>query len=151
MFDIGFAIWVVSAALLHGALGYVAVDYFTPYPPYLGFIFGISPDFDVVFKTVDLGMPFIHRGITHTPIFFGVVLMLLVISSRDPVFHSFFLSYGLHIVVDAMSGWGVMATYPLSTNWFLVSYGVNRQMNLILIVLSAVTVAIWLPPKRRFT
>lgn len=144
-------VWIFLAAMLHAATGYLFVSYFTPYAPRFGLIGGLIPDFDAVFLAMDTPFPFVHRGITHTLFFLLALILVMWLSRiREGAIHGISIGVALHLFFDTISGWGVMWFWPLYDVRVHLVLQVNALRNLTLIVTLALTIAILLPPKRRF-
>lgn len=144
-------VWVFLAAMLHAATGYLFVSVLTPYAPRYGLLGGLIPDLDIVFLVLGTSSPFVHRGITHTLFFLLALILVLWLSRvREDAIHGIGIGVGVHLIFDTISGWGVMWFWPLHDARVFLPLQVNGQRNLTLIVTLALTIAILLPPKRRF-
>lgn len=77
---------------------------------------GIVADADVIFTSMGTGFPFMHRGILHTPIILGIILIAIYFATRRPeicaAFGAGFLS---HLFIDTFNPTGIMWLYPLPT------------------------------------
>lgn len=105
--DLEWAVFLLIALATHGAIGYALVTAFTASDPRLGAILAIAPDVDYVFPA-EWGTFFIHRGITHTPLFaFVVIASAYVIRRRRSDVAVTALALGSHLVIDAFSPMGL--------------------------------------------
>lgn len=129
--------YVLFAVLTHAAIGYTLVSIATDSAPLAGVAGAVVPDIDLLFAP-GWPFPFVHRGLTHTPLFAVVVVGAVVAWERygsEPTGRSPFeghrigaavtLGYGSHLVVDSLTASGVPWLYPLST----AGYGVVASIH----------------------
>lgn len=144
--------WALLATAIHLVLGYLAVDYLTPYPPRYGLVGGLIPDLDVALKLVETTFPFVHRGITHTPAFLAVLILgMWMLGVSEATLHGVGIGGMLHLLVDTASGWGVMWFWPARTTRVLLPLSLNARRTLLVLVAVSLAVILLLEPKRRFT
>lgn len=132
-------LYVLFAVLTHAALGYALVSVTTGRAPLAGLAAAVLPDADLLFAP-EWTFPFVHRGLTHTPLFGGTVVVAVVVwASRGSESWSLtrsrlrsrrlgaavVLGYGSHLVVDSLTASGVPWLYPLSS----VGYGVDLSVH----------------------
>ena len=105
--------FLLVAFATHGAIGYTLVAVLTPSNPRLGALVAIMPDIDFL-APADWGALFVHRGITHTPLFvIGVVVVVYSIRRRRSDAAFTFLALVSHVVIDALSPMGLPLLLPL--------------------------------------
>ncbi|ELY85953.1 metal-dependent hydrolase [Natrinema altunense] len=119
--DIGRLLFLSVAFVTHAVVGYALVRGFTGVDQrtgaWLGLGFGFAPDADFLFPA-DWGWPFVHRGITHAPLFaLAVVGGAYAVSRRRSVALAVALGLGSHIVIDSLSTMGVPWLFPLRLSW----------------------------------
>lgn len=106
-----------GAVLTHAVVGYALVRALTPVDPRVGIVFGVAPDADFLFPAT-LEWPFVHRGLTHTPLFaVGIVLGAVAVSGDRRVGAAVSLALGSHILLDSLSPAGIDWLFPLRTSW----------------------------------
>lgn len=111
--DAGRALFLALAFTTHGIVGYALVARFTDADPKLGFVLALVPDVDFLFP-VTWGVPFVHRGITHTLVFASTVVAVAYLSrSRREVTLASGLALGSHLLIDSLSPMGVPLLFPL--------------------------------------
>lgn len=111
--------FLTGAFLTHALLGYALVRSFTAADPRLGIVFGLLPDADFLFPAA-LEWPFVHRGLTHTPLFVGCLVALVTALTRDrTVGAATALALGSHLLLDSLSPAGIDWLFPIRTNWSL--------------------------------
>ncbi|MEF8807538.1 metal-dependent hydrolase [Natronomonas sp.] len=135
--DVGtldYAVYLLVAFATHAFVGYVLVATLTDAPPLLGAAVALAPDADFLFPA-ELGFPFVHRGITHTPAFAAACLLAgYALDADRDVLAAAGLVYGSHLLVDSLTPTGVMWLYPLSEASFNVATGGHSALS---------TAAIW--------
>lgn len=150
MYSVKMLAWYGLAGLLHALVGAAFIWVFTPYDPKWGAIGGIIPDLDVVFRFIDTQAPFVHRGITHTLFFIGlVVLVMWMVRTPEGTIHGVAWGMGLHLIFDTISGWGVMWFWPIQ-EWIHIPLHVNMPPKLKLLCFSLATLLALLPQRRRY-
>lgn len=113
--DIGRVLFLTQAFATHAIVGYALVWGFTETDPRLGAIMGVFPDVDFCFP-LEWGWPFVHRGITHTPLFaLAIVLGVYTIRQERPVERAVGLAIGSHLMIDSLSPKGIDWLFPLKT------------------------------------
>lgn len=106
-------VFLLVAFATHGAVGYALVAVLTTADPRLGAIVAIAPDIDLL-APADWGPLFVHRGITHTPLFvLGVVAVAYSIRWRRTDATFALLALGSHLSIDALSPMGLPLLLPL--------------------------------------
>ncbi|MBZ6496596.1 metal-dependent hydrolase [Natrinema longum] len=109
--------FLAGAFATHAIVGYALVRGGTGADPRLGIVFGLVPDVDFLFLS-EWGQPFVHRGITHTPLFvLAVVAGSYAIARSREIAAAVALALGSHLVIDALSPMGIDPLFPLETNW----------------------------------
>lgn len=106
------ATFLLVAFLTHAAVGYALVTVTTETDPRLGLVFGLLPDVDFLFPAA-LGFPFVHRGLTHTPLFALLVVGAVFVVSRKTALASGVALFS-HLCIDALSPAGIMWLYPIT-------------------------------------
>lgn len=97
---------VATHGLVGLALGALLVD-----RPVWGLVAGLFADADFLFPAA-LGWPFVHRGLTHTLVFFGVATAL--VAARDSrAGGAVGVAYASHLLIDTTTPKGVPLLYPL--------------------------------------
>ncbi|QLG47775.1 metal-dependent hydrolase [Natrinema halophilum] len=111
-------LFLAVAFLTHAFVGYALVRGFTDADPRLGIVFGLLPDGDFLFPVV-WEWPFVHRGITHTPLFaLTVVGSAYALSSRSRESAAAVgLAIGSHLAIDSLSPRGIDWLFPIETTW----------------------------------
>lgn len=110
--DLERVLFLTTAVLTHGIVGYALVRAFTDVTPTVGFFLGILPDVDFLFPAA-WGAPFIHRGITHTALFLiAIVTVASLWRSRKRFELASGLAVGSHLVIDSWSPMGVSWLFP---------------------------------------
>ncbi|MFB6164329.1 MAG: metal-dependent hydrolase [Haloarculaceae archaeon] len=105
--------------VLHALVGYLLVQYLTPWPPTWGALGGLVPNLDL-----PLGLwfqpPLVHRGLVHTPLFMLVVAgALLAGGVQRRRVAAFAVGYLAELGFDTVEGTdGIMWTYPLSSHHY---------------------------------
>ncbi|SEP99095.1 metal-dependent hydrolase [Natrinema salaciae] len=117
--------FLAGAFATHAFVGYALVRGVTDADPRLGIVFGLLPDADFLFPAA-WGWPFVHRGITHTPLFalalvagcYAVARSRRVAVARSRrVAVAIALAIGSHLAIDSLSPMGIDWLFPLETSW----------------------------------
>ncbi|WP_247730113.1 metal-dependent hydrolase [Halovivax limisalsi] len=109
-------VFYAGALATHAFLGYALVRAFTDADPWLGLGFGLLPDADFFFPAA-LEWPFVHRGLTHSPLVW-LALVLAAVAARDrSVASAVGLAYGSHLLLDSLSPKGIEWLFPLQSDW----------------------------------
>lgn len=123
--------YVLFAVLTHAVVGYTLAAV-VGRARVGGAVGAVVPDVDLLFVP-GWSFPFVHRGLTHTPLFAALLVGVLVWARRQttiPTLADRFraispsmvaLGYGSHLVLDSFTASGVPWLYPLST----AGYGVD--------------------------
>ncbi|WP_049904358.1 metal-dependent hydrolase [Natrialba asiatica] len=115
--ELGRILFLLGAFATHAFVGYALVRGCTDVDPRLGLAFGLLPDGDFLFPA-DWGWPFVHRGLTHTPLFAVGLLAGLYLASRNrSVALAGGLAIGSHLAIDSLSPMGIRWLFPLRTAW----------------------------------
>lgn len=121
--ELGRALFLSGAFATHAIVGYALVAGLTDADPRLGFVFGLFPDADFLFPA-DWAWPFVHRGITHTPLFGLAVVTGGYAIGRQQSFTTgrrvalaVGLSLSSHLAIDSLSPKGIDWLFPLRTSW----------------------------------
>lgn len=110
-------LFLAGAFATHALVGYALVRGFTDADPRLGVVFGLFPDADFLFP-VAWEWPFVHRGLTHTPLFAALVVLGTTALLRDRTAGiAVGLAIGSHLVIDSLSPKGIDWLFPLQTSW----------------------------------
>lgn len=110
--DVGRVLFLGVAFATHGVVGYALVHAFTTVDPRIGFVVGVVPDADFLFPAA-WGWPFVHRGITHSPVFtIAVVVGAYAIYRRREAVLAAGLPLLSHQAIDSFSPTGIAWTYP---------------------------------------
>lgn len=119
------ALFLASAFVTHAFVGYALVRGLTDADPRIGIVFGLLPDADYFFPA-GLGWPFVHRGVTHTPLFALAVIvgayavdrrLRLTDGRRRCLSVAVGLGIGSHLAIDSLSPTGIDWLFPLRTSW----------------------------------
>lgn len=114
--ETGRVLFLAWAFATHAVVGYALVRGFTDVDPRLGLCFGLVPDADFWFP-LDWGWPFVHRGITHTPLFALAIVAGSDAISRDrSIGLAVGLAIGSHLAIDSLSPMGIDWLFPLETS-----------------------------------
>lgn len=126
---LGYAVYLLVAFATHAFVGYVLVATLTDARPSIGAIVGLAPDADLLFPA-ELGFPFVHRGITHTPLLAAACLLVgyALDADRDGLV-GVGLAYGSHLLIDSLTPKGIMWLYPLSKASFNVASGGHSPLS----------------------
>ncbi|ELY98748.1 metal-dependent hydrolase [Natrialba aegyptia] len=115
--ELGRLLFLFSAFATHAFVGYALVRGLTDADPRLGLVLGLLPDGDFLFPA-DWGWPFVHRGLTHTPLFaIGLLAGLYLVSRNRSVALAGGLAIGSHLAIDSLSPMGIRWLFPLRTAW----------------------------------
>lgn len=111
------AVFLVGALTTHALVGYALVSRFTPVDPRVGALAGLFPDVDLLVPPA-VGEPFVHRGVTHTPLFLVAAALAVYAARRDrPLALAVGVALGSHLLVDSLSPQGIDWLFPLSGTW----------------------------------
>lgn len=125
-------LYLLSAVLTHAAVGYTLATVFADHPR-SGLGGGVLPDLDLLFAPA-WSFPFVHRGLTHTPLFAAGIAAALFAAGRRRAAGGAALGIGSHLVVDTLTRSGVPWLYPLSPDGLGVGLSVHSL---------APSVAVW--------
>lgn len=115
--DPGRFLFLAGAFATHAVVGYAIVRGFTDADPRIGVIFGLLPDGDFLFPNA-WAWPFVHRGLTHTPLFaLAVATGAVAIRQDRTVGVAVGLAIGSHLAIDSLSPKGIDWLFPLRTGW----------------------------------
>ncbi|ELY96796.1 metal-dependent hydrolase [Natrialba taiwanensis] len=115
--ELGRVLFLLSAFATHSFIGYALVRGCTDVDPRLGLVLGLLPDSDFLFPA-DWGWPFVHRGLTHTPLFaIGLLAGLYLVNRNRSVTLAGGLAIGSHLAIDSLSPMGIRWLFPLKTTW----------------------------------
>lgn len=94
----------------------LALAYILKLPAKAAALAGVLPDADTIFYTANLGFPFVHRGILHTPIILGIILIIIYLATKRPaICAGFGVGFLSHLFIDTFNPTGIMWLYPLPT------------------------------------
>lgn len=117
--------YVLLAVLTHAAVGFTLAAVLTDNHPVAGVVGAVLPDVDLLFAPA-WEFPFVHRGLTHTPLFGALVVAgVLVAGPLRWAGPGAALGYLSHLLVDTLTASGVVWLYPLST----ASYAVDASVH----------------------
>lgn len=125
----------------------LALAYILKFPIKTTVVAGMVADLDVIFFEMGLGFPFIHRGILHTPIILGIILIILYFATKKPeICAGFGAGFLSHLFLDTLNPTGIMWLYPITTffSLSLATYS-NPIANYGIIALSAVFILMFNP------
>lgn len=109
-------LFLVVAWASHAVVGYALVRGFTDADPRIGIVFGLLPDVDFWFPA-SWGWPFVHHGLTPTPLFAAAVVAGTYAIYRDRTGAlAVGLAIGSHIAIDSLSPKGVPWLFPIETS-----------------------------------
>lgn len=124
--------YLAVALLTHALVGYVLGARFFD-KPWAGLVGGLFADVDLLFLS-SLGDPFVHRGITHTPVVAAATVVLVSRFDR-PTAHAVGIGYVAQLLIDITTPKGIPLLFPLSSESISVPIGGHSP---------AVTVVIWI-------
>ncbi|GAB3675160.1 metal-dependent hydrolase [Halopiger thermotolerans] len=114
--ELGRFLFLAGALSTHAVVGYALVRGFTDADPRLGAVLGLLPDADFLFPAA-WGWPFVHRGLTHAPLFAAATVAGAYVIYRDRnVPLAVGLALGSHIAVDSLSPMGIPWLFPLEAS-----------------------------------
>jgi inner membrane protein len=120
---LGYAVYLLVAFATHAFVGYVLAATLTDARPAIGAVVGLAPDADFLFPA-EFGFPFVHRGITHTPLLAAACLLVgYALDADRDVLAAVGLAYGSHLCIDSLTPKGIMWLYPLSETAFSTAIG----------------------------
>ncbi|MGQ3413122.1 metal-dependent hydrolase [Natrinema sp. LN54] len=119
--ELGLVFFLTVAFATHALVGVALVRGFSDVGPrvgpWLGAVFGFVPDADFLFPAA-WGWPFVHRGITHSPLFvLSVVGGVYALSRRRSFALAAGLATGSHLVIDSLSPMAIPWVFPLRATW----------------------------------
>ncbi|AEH38777.1 metal-dependent hydrolase [Halopiger xanaduensis] len=109
-------LFLAGALSTHAFVGYALVRGFTDADPRFGALLGLVPDADFLFPAA-WGWPFVHRGLTHAPLFVAALVAGAYAIRRDrdlPL--AVGLGVGSHVAVDSLSPMGIPWLFPLEAS-----------------------------------
>lgn len=112
--ELGRVAYLLAAFTTHAVVGSVLVAVLLEVRPSVGAVAGLAPDLDFLFPQ-ELGFPFVHRGLTHSPA--ALVAVLLVgygLDADEDLLAAVGVGYLSHLVLDSLTPKGVLWLYPLS-------------------------------------
>ncbi|WP_137290467.1 metal-dependent hydrolase [Natronorubrum halophilum] len=110
-------LFLAGAITTHAIVGYVLVQEFTDADPQIGIVLGLLPDVDFYFPAT-WEWPFVHRGLTHTPLFVLAIVVVIFEVTRDrAVTLAAGLAISSHLVIDSLSPKGINWLFPLESTW----------------------------------
>lgn len=117
----GRVLFLGVAFATHAAVGVALVRGFTHLEPraglWMGIAFGLAPDVDFLFPA-SMGWPFVHRGLTHSPLFaLTLVAGVYAVRRTRPAALAAGLAVGSHLLVDSLSPSGILWLFPLEATW----------------------------------
>ena len=94
----------------------LALAYILKLPVKTAALAGVIPDLDTAFYALGLPFPFMHRGILHTPIILGVILIGIYLATKRPdICAGFGVGFLSHLFIDTLNPTGIMWLYPVPT------------------------------------
>ncbi len=145
----GRILFLAGAFATHAVVGYALVAGFTEADPRLGIVFGLLPDADFLFPST-LGWPFVHRGLTHTPLFALAIVAGAFAATRDRTLASgVALAIGSHLAIDSLSPKGIDWLFPLETSWS-PGLAVHSPAATTLLWTAAIAILVWRADGRPF-
>ncbi|AGB32004.1 membrane-bound metal-dependent hydrolase [Natrinema pellirubrum DSM 15624] len=117
----GLIVFLTVAFATHALVGVALVRGFADVGPrtgvLLGIVFGLAPDADFLFPAA-WGWPFVHRGITHSPLFaLSVIGGTYALCRNRAIALATGLAIGSHLVIDSLSPMAILWLFPLRTTW----------------------------------
>ncbi|WP_049891023.1 metal-dependent hydrolase [Natrinema versiforme] len=117
----GLIVFLTVAFATHAIVGVALARGFADVGPraglWLGVVFGLAPDADFLFPAA-WGWPFVHRGITHSPLFaLSVIAGTYAISRSRAVAIAAGLAIGSHLAIDSLSPMAIPWLFPLRATW----------------------------------
>lgn len=118
-------LYVLLAVVTHAAIGFTLAAVLTKHRPAAGVVGAVLPDVDLLFDPA-WGFPLVHRGLTHTPLFGGFVVGVVVaapaVRRAGPGVAVGYLS---HLLVDTFTQSGVAWLYPITETNYAVDASVH--------------------------
>lgn len=112
----GRVLFLAGAFATHAAVGYALVSGVTSVDPRVGIGFGLLPDADFLFPAA-LDWPFVHRGVTHAPLFALAVVAGVYAARRDRALAvAVGVATGSHLAIDSLSPAGIPWLFPLEAS-----------------------------------
>ncbi len=140
--ELGRILFLTGAFATHALVGYALVRGFTDADRRLGIVFGLLPDADFLFPAA-LGWPFVHRGITHTPLFALIVVVgCYAIVRERAVAAAVALAIGSHLAIDSLSPRGIEWLFPLRTDWS-PGFAVHSPTATLLLWTASIALVLW--------
>jgi inner membrane protein len=117
----GRILFLTVAFATHAVVGLALVRGFTAVDPrtgaWMGVGFGLLPDADFLFPAA-LEWPFVHRGITHSPLFvLAVVAGVYAIRRTRAIALAVTFAMGSHLLIDSLSPKGIQWLFPIQATW----------------------------------
>ncbi|WP_222918910.1 metal-dependent hydrolase [Natrinema sp. SYSU A 869] len=124
----GRILFLTVAFATHAAVGIALARGFTGVGPrtgaWMGIVFALLPDADFLFPA-DWGWPFVHRGITHSPLFalvvvagvYAVAVGTAGVRRARATALAAALAISSHLLIDALSPMGIQWLFPVRTTW----------------------------------
>lgn len=135
---------VLMAVLTHSVVGYTLVSLWRGSEPVAGLVGGILPDIDLLFPPA-WQFPFVHRGLTHTPVACGLVAgAVFAATGRRTVSIGIATGYLAHLVIDTLTESGVMWLYPLSTMSYAFEFEAHAAVYEVVVWSVALAVMVFL-------
>lgn len=126
--------YLLVAFCTHALLGAVLVTVWTGRRPAVGAVAGLAADADFLFPET-WGFPFVHRGLTHSPVVLAVVLLVgAALDADEDLLAAVGVGYLSHLLFDSLTPKGVLWLYPVSS----AGIGVDLAGHSL-----PVTVAVW--------
>lgn len=129
----GHALYLLVAIATHCVLGYALARAAVGTAGAAGMAGALAPDVDLL-TGPQWPAPFVHRGLTHTPLFAVVLVGAAYLLAGRRAAAAVGLGVTSHLVVDSLTASGIMWLYPLSDHSFGLAAGVHGP---------APTLALW--------
>lgn len=128
----------------HAVVGYALVRGFTVADPRIGIVLALLPDLDLIFPA-GWGWPFVHRGITHTPLFALAIVAATYALYRDRTAAlAAGLAIGSHLAIDSLSPAGIVWTFPLeTTSTWSPGIAVHGPIGTVLLWIASIGILAW--------
>jgi inner membrane protein len=134
-------VYILGAVVTHALVGFTLTSVYTRSNALAGVVGAVLPDVDLLFSPA-WQFPFVHRGLTHTPMLAAFVVAPLVVGRRYRSALGVAVGYLSHLVVDSLTQSGIMWLYPVATTPFGVDARVHATRQTA--VIWALVLAIWL-------
>lgn len=129
----GHAVYLLVAIGTHCVVGY-ALARTVAGAGGAGIAGALAPDIDLL-AGPQWPAPFVHRGITHTPLFAAVLVGAAYLLAGRRAAAAVGVGIGSHLVVDSLTASGIMWLYPVSDRSLGVATGIHGPVP---------TLALWL-------